>query len=83
MEATRKYLQGAKADGAATFRVLPHRNHTDSWVLRDIPERKALREWVARVLKDAPGRTKSAFPRSGGSGRRSGAPGPNATGRRP
>ena len=58
MGATRKYIASARADGAFTFMALPYRNHTDSWVLRDIPERKVLREWVARVLKDAPGRPK-------------------------
>lgn len=76
VEATRKYIESARVDGAFTFQALPYRNHTDSWVLRDIPERKALREWVARVLKDAPGRSKSAPSRSG-------SPGPNTTGRRP
>jgi len=83
VEATRKYLENAKADGAFTFQALPYRNHTDSWVLRDIPERKALREWVARVLKDAPGRPKSSSPRSEDSGRRPAGPGPNATKGRP
>lgn len=51
---TRQYLEQANTDGAFTFQALPYRNHTDTWVLRDIPERKALREWVQNVLRRRP-----------------------------
>ncbi|MHC4200692.1 MAG: hypothetical protein ACYSU0_11930, partial [Planctomycetota bacterium] len=62
VEATRKYLEGTRTDGAFTFLALPYRNHTDSWVLRDIPERKALREWVGRVLAIAGGQYDQVSP---------------------
>jgi hypothetical protein len=43
--ATKKYLKSAYPSGRFTFKRLPFQNHTDTWVLRDIPERKELREW--------------------------------------
>ena len=46
---TRAYLAGI--DAPFTFLDLPYPNHTAEWVLRDIPERAALREWSSRVLK--------------------------------
>jgi hypothetical protein len=51
---TQTYLEQANANGRFTFRALPYRNHTDTWVLRDIPERQALREWVHQVLAAGP-----------------------------
>jgi hypothetical protein len=53
---TREWLEEALAEDPASLRAvtlceLPFRNHTDAWVLRDLPERRALREWVARVLR--------------------------------
>jgi hypothetical protein len=53
---TREYLREVNADGAFTFQALPYRNHTDTWVLRDILERRALREWIQGVLDTRPGR---------------------------
>ncbi len=50
VSATRQYLKDTCPAGNFTFQALPYRNHTNSWVLRDIPERKALREWFAAVL---------------------------------
>jgi hypothetical protein len=35
-----------------TFQAIRFRNHSDQWVLRDIPERQALRDWVRAVLAD-------------------------------
>ncbi len=35
----------------ATFVTLPYPNHTDLWVLKDIPERTRVRAWLADVLK--------------------------------
>jgi hypothetical protein len=55
VEETKRFLKGIGADGAFTFQPIPYRNHTDTWVLRDIPERKILREWVGGVLDDGPG----------------------------
>jgi hypothetical protein len=47
---TRTYLEEACPKGNFTFQAMPYRNHTDSWILRDIPERKKLREWFRSVL---------------------------------
>ena len=44
------FLKAAGIDGA-TLRPLPYPNHTDIWVLKDVPERKQLREWLANMLK--------------------------------
>ncbi len=49
--ATRHYLETACPTGNFSFLALPYHNHTDSWVLRDIPERKALRQWMAESLE--------------------------------
>jgi hypothetical protein len=51
VQETQEYLQEVRADGAFTFQALPYRNHTDTWVLRDIPERNTLRVWVQNILK--------------------------------
>jgi len=37
--------------GGATLLPLPYPNHTDAWVLKDVPERRQLRDWLAGVLK--------------------------------
>jgi hypothetical protein len=50
VEETRCYLEEANANGAFTFLPIPYRNHADVWVLRDIPERKDLCEWVDRLV---------------------------------
>jgi hypothetical protein len=43
-----RYLEGSKVN--ATIRVLPYLNHTDTWVLKNLPERAELREWLSQVL---------------------------------
>ena len=48
--ATRAYLTEASVARTCTSADLPYRSHTDRWVLRDIPERRRLREWVASAL---------------------------------
>ena len=45
------YLKGTGVAGNFTFVPIPYRNHSDEWVLRDIPERRQVRDWVKRVLK--------------------------------
>jgi len=45
------YLSGTGVTGLRTFVPLPYRNHTSDWVLRPIPERSRLRDWLAGVLK--------------------------------
>ncbi|MBN2326189.1 MAG: hypothetical protein JXR73_03475 [Candidatus Omnitrophica bacterium] len=52
VDEVRNYLTDAHPEGRFTFLPLPYRNHTDAWVLRDIPERKRLREWVRKVLAE-------------------------------
>ena len=49
-QATQDFLGACQAQAPFTFVDLPYRNHTDSWVLRDIPERAALRAWAAPIL---------------------------------
>lgn len=46
---TKQYLEKALPDGHFTFQALPFTDHTDVWVLRDIPERKAIRAWFKHV----------------------------------
>lgn len=50
VEPTRDYLEKARADGEFTFVSLPFDDHTDRWVLRDLPERRQLRKWFDRVV---------------------------------
>jgi hypothetical protein len=56
VEETRRYLENIKAardfslEGDFTFVSIPFRNHTDTWVLRDIAERKILRGWINKVI---------------------------------
>lgn len=52
---TEAYLRGTGVAGRWTFVPLPFRNHTDTWVLRPIPERERLRAWLAEALKQEPG----------------------------
>ena len=48
-EGTESYLREAGVVGDFTFVSMPFANHTDQWVLRDLPERKEAREWLKRV----------------------------------
>ena len=50
VSATRSYLKDVFPGGDFTFLALPFANHTDTWVLRDIPERKIIREWFQNAL---------------------------------
>lgn len=47
---TREWLRRESPLGNFTFCVIPYRNHTDSWVLRDIPERKKIRQWIYQIV---------------------------------
>ncbi len=53
VDATKTYLEQVCPDGNFLFQPIGFRNHTDQWVLRDIPPRQVLRDWIARVLQDA------------------------------
>jgi hypothetical protein len=53
--ATRAYLAKAAPLGRFTIVDLPFGEHTDTWVLRDIPARKTLRDWFQAALRsDSP-----------------------------
>ncbi len=49
---TAKYLKEACPDGDFTFQAMSFADHTDTWVLRDIPERRAVRQWFRDVLNN-------------------------------
>lgn len=49
-EETRGYLLSTGVKAPFTFAPLPFRNHSDTWVLRDIPLRRQLRRWLNGVL---------------------------------
>ena len=49
---TKRYLETALPDGNFKFQALPFPDHTDDWVLRDIPERKVIRHWFKQALKE-------------------------------
>tara|TARA_R110002095_G_scaffold152237_4_gene132262 strand:+ start:298817 stop:299686 length:870 start_codon:yes stop_codon:yes gene_type:complete len=48
--ATENFLQASKSKGQFTFMSLPYPNHSDEWVLKDIPERTRAREWLTEIL---------------------------------
>jgi hypothetical protein len=52
VDAIRKYVEGTGVKGDFTFQTIPFRNHNDQWALRDLPERKAIREWLRQKLAD-------------------------------
>ncbi len=49
--ATEKWLQSSGIKGDWTFVPMPFPNHSAAWVLRDLPERQRLRDWMARVIR--------------------------------
>lgn len=50
-----EHLAAARPGGAFTFINLPFDEHTETWVLRDRPERRLARDWLQRVLADRTG----------------------------
>ena len=68
VKATQDYLAEAYPKGNFTFVSLPFGQHTDTWVLRDIPPRKTLRHWFRKALNQPGGFAPSAA--SGTSARR-------------
>lgn len=48
---TERYLKDTGVKGDWTFEPIPFRNHSDQWVLRDIPSRQRVRAWLQRILK--------------------------------
>lgn len=51
VKATQDYLNQAYPKGNFTFLSIKGVSHTDTWVLRDVPERKQLREWFLNSQK--------------------------------
>ena len=47
---TRAYIESTGISAPFTWCPLPFRNHNDAWALRDIPARRAVREWLEKVL---------------------------------
>ena len=52
IEDAKEYLKQAHPMGDFTFQALPFHEHTDTWVLRDITERKLLQDCFKHVLKE-------------------------------
>ncbi len=48
---TKAYIESTGIRGDFTYQAIGFRNHNDAWTLRDIPERRAVREWLRRVLR--------------------------------
>jgi hypothetical protein len=51
-EATRKFVMMNYPQGRFTIIDLPYINHSAGYVLRDIPERKQMRDWMQNVLNE-------------------------------
>ncbi|MCE9604601.1 MAG: hypothetical protein K8U03_06805 [Planctomycetia bacterium] len=47
---TAAYLKRHDGLTSTTLLAIPYPNHSDEWVLKDIPERKQLRTWLDKVL---------------------------------
>jgi hypothetical protein len=52
---TKGYLDTTYPTGDFTFQPISFRNHQDTWVLRDIPERAAVRLWINQILREGSG----------------------------
>lgn len=52
IEPTARFLQGSEV--RATLAPLPFLNHSDAWVMKDLPLRKQARDWLQEALKDPP-----------------------------
>ncbi len=50
VDAIREFLGEDRSDNP-TLVALPFPNHTDEWILKNLPERERLRAWVAEALK--------------------------------
>jgi len=57
IESTGAFLKSSGIKGleqSIALVALPFPNHTDTWILRDSPERAQLRQWLAKVLETQP-----------------------------
>lgn len=48
---TEDYLKESNSKGQFTFLAIPYPNHSDEWVLKNLPERTQVRKWLAEILK--------------------------------
>jgi hypothetical protein len=48
---TEKWLQRSGVQGVWTFTPMPFPNHSAAWILRDLPERRKLRDWLADAIR--------------------------------
>jgi len=52
---TQDYIASTGVNAPFAFCSIPFRNHSDAWLLRDVPERRRLRRWLRQVLEERPG----------------------------
>lgn len=50
VEATRQFIAASGVSAPFVFQVVPFRNHSDEWILRESPARRTLRAWLKEVL---------------------------------
>ncbi|WP_417397657.1 hypothetical protein [Gimesia chilikensis] len=48
---TEAYLKESGVAGQFTFMALPYPNHSDEWVLKDIPQRRQARQWLRNIVQ--------------------------------
>ncbi|QDV19988.1 hypothetical protein Pan153_46570 [Gimesia panareensis] len=51
---TEAFLKDDQTKGQFTFMALPYPNHSDEWVLKDIPERTRARNWLKKIVQNHP-----------------------------
>ena len=56
IEKTRAYIEATGIRAPFTYQLIAFRNHNDGWALREIPGRRAVRSWLAAVLRTRQGR---------------------------
>ena len=54
-DATRQYIESTGIDAPFTYQPIGFRNHNDAWILRPVPERRAVWAWLKYVLQTRPG----------------------------
>tara|TARA_B100001013_G_scaffold197186_1_gene119308 strand:+ start:67 stop:939 length:873 start_codon:yes stop_codon:yes gene_type:complete len=52
VSATRRFLEASGTKAQFNFIETGFRNHNDAWILRPSPARKALREWLKKVIDE-------------------------------
>jgi len=49
---TETFLRNSETRGQFTFMALPYPNHSDEWVLKDIPARTTARNWLKKIVRN-------------------------------